>query len=75
MNFYYIFVQHVLIKSFSLSDSPALTMVIQVVLKGGRLAAMKFFRTEQDDDGRWEKKEGIESLGKGVGHCCYNSSC
>ena len=45
-----------LIKSFSLSDSPALTMMIQVVLKGGRLAAMKFFRTEQDDDGRWEKK-------------------
>ena len=32
-------------------------MVIQVVMKGGRLAAMKFFRTEQDDDGRWEKKE------------------
>ena len=44
-----------LIKSFRLSDSPALTMMIQVVLKGGRLAAMKFFRTEQDDDGRWEK--------------------
>ena len=39
-----------------MSDSPALTMMIQVVLKGGRLAAMKFFRTEQDDDGRWEKK-------------------
>jgi len=25
----------------------------EVVMKGGRLAAMKFFRTEQDDDGRW----------------------
>ena len=31
-------------------------MMIQVVLKGGRLAAMKFFRTEQDDNGRWEKR-------------------
>merc|ERR1711971_823027 len=25
----------------------------EVVMKGGKLAAMKFFRTEQDDDGRW----------------------
>merc|ERR1711899_229554 len=25
----------------------------EVVMKGGRLAAMKFFRTEQDDEGRW----------------------
>ena len=30
-----------------------MTITIQVVLKGGRLAAMKFFRTEQDDNGRW----------------------
>ena len=29
---------------------------IQVVMKGGRLAAMKFFRTEQDDEGRWGKR-------------------
>ena len=27
-------------------------VMIQVVMKGGKLAAMKFFRTEQDDDGR-----------------------
>ena len=30
--------------------------IIQVVMKGGRLAAMKFFRTEQDDEGRWRKR-------------------
>ena len=30
--------------------------LIQVVMKGGRLAAMKFFRTEQDDEGRWGKR-------------------
>ena len=30
--------------------------LIQVVMKGGRLAAMKFFRTEQDDEGRWGER-------------------